>query len=276
MTRLAVLIPVFKNQLGLERSLQSLRAANSSFHVIVVDDGSPSAIVAPQQVSTDLTIDVLRLEQNRGIAGALNHGLRFLLDRGYEYVARLDAGDTVAPQRFERQTAMLDVRSQCAVVGSLIEFVDTQQQPLYCYRAPAAHRDILRQMHVNNCILHPGATIRVAALRELGLYSEQEPCAEDYELFLRFSKRYELAVIPEVLTRCEYALDGLSVIGRRVQQRSRLRLQVRYFDSRCWLSYYGVLRTLLALSAPHRPALRLKLAFGNGGVRQKPRAELVP
>lgn len=275
MSRLAVLIPVYKNQNGLERSLRSLCDARGRFDIVVVDDGSPEPIVVPSRLRDDVPVSLLRLESNRGIAAALNHGLRHILARGYSYVARLDAGDTVAVDRFQRQLEVLNLRPLCAVAGSFVQFVSTNQQPTYCHCAPSEHTQIVRSLHVNNCILHSGSMIRAAALKEAGPYSENHPGAEDYELFLRMSRRYELTVIPEMLTSCEYALDGLSVAGRRRQQRTRLGLQLQYFDARCWLSYYGVARTLLALLAPHALTLGLKLALGNRAVR-KPRPELAP
>lgn len=276
MNGVAALIPVYRNQGGLERSLRSLREASGGFDVVVVDDGSPEPIMVPRGLRDDVSVFLLRLEENLGIAGALNHGLRHILAHGYRYVARLDAGDTVAIERFKRQAEVLDLRPRCAVVGSFIEFVDTDNERMFCHRAPCEHEEIVRSLHVNNCILHSGSMLRAASLLEAGLYREDFRVAEDYELFLRLSRRYELAVIPEILTRCEYALDGLSIAGRRGQQRARLRLQLLYFDPGCMHSYYGIARTLLAMLAPHSPTLRLKLAAANAGVRRKPDPEWVP
>jgi glycosyltransferase involved in cell wall biosynthesis len=272
----ALLMPVYNNQLGLERSLRSLKEARGGFDIVIVDDGSPQAIVVSSQLREDIGVYLLRLERNGGIAKALNHGLHHILERGYRYVARLDAGDTVDCKRFDRQVDALDRNRACAVVGSFIEFVDANQERLFCYRAPSAHHKLVQSLHINNCILHSGAMIRAAALAEVGFYSEDHHGAEDYELFLRMSRRYELQVIPELLTRCEYGLEGLSVAGRRSQQRTRLRLQLQYFDLGCWRSYYGVARTLLALLAPHLLMLRLKVAFGRIAARSKPQPELAP
>jgi hypothetical protein len=103
--------------------------------------------------------------------------------------------------------------------------------------------------------------MRGNALREVGLYREDVPGAEDYELFLRMSRRYTLAVLPEVLTRCEYSLTGLTVTGRRRQQQERLKLQLRYFDFASPYSFYGVARTLLSMVVPHGAVLRMKSAY---------------
>jgi glycosyltransferase involved in cell wall biosynthesis len=260
MTNLAVLIPVYRNQRGLERSLESLKAAAGAPDVVVVDDGSPQPIYAPSEFRGSINISIFRLEMNRGIAAALNHGLRHILGRGYSYVGRLDAGDVVRLDRFTQQVGFLDSHPECAVVSSFVEFVDATQRPLFRYSGPHEQSRVRRALHLNNCIMHPGATIRARVFRESGLYREDVLGAEDYELFLRMSRDHILAVLPEVLTYCEYSPSGLSVAGRRRQQKTRLKLQLRYFDPASPYSFLGVARTLLAMLAPQAAVFRFKRA----------------
>jgi len=256
-----VLIPVYRNQAGLNRSLESLAEAEGNFEVLIVDDGSPYPIEAPQRLRDDVLVTVLRLPRNQGIAAALNHGLRHLLPKGIRYIARLDSGDTVVRKRFRAQQAFMDAHLQCAVVSSFVDFVDVERRHLFRYRAPAEHMRIVRRLRVNNCLIHPGSMIRASAFRQAGMYREDVPGAEDYELFLRFAQRYALAVLPEVLTHVEYSFAGLSVVGRRRQQWQRLRLQLRYFNPASLCSFYGIACTLLTMAVPHSSAFQLKRAF---------------
>jgi glycosyltransferase involved in cell wall biosynthesis len=258
---IAVLIPVYRNQAGLNRSLESLAEAEGAFDVVIVDDGSPDPIEAPRQLRDDAPVTLLRLPRNQGIAVALNHGLRHILAGGTSYIARLDTGDTVARERFPAQQAYMEANPECAVVSSFVDFVDAERAHLFRYRAPTAHAEIVRRLRFNNCLMHPGAMIRASALQQAGLYREDVPGAEDYELFLRFALRYKLAVLPNVLTQMEYSLTGLSIAGRRRQQWQRLRLQLRYFDPVSLYSFWGVGRTLLTMVLPHDIALQLKRAY---------------
>jgi glycosyltransferase involved in cell wall biosynthesis len=254
---LAILIPVYNNEAGLSRTLDNLERADGGFEIIVVDDGSSPAI---QVSGSRRRLVLLRLEANQGIAAALNHGLRFILSNEFEYVGRLDAGDTVARDRFKRQLAFMESNPGHAVVSSFVDFVDCSNKLLFRFRAPSDHKQILRRMHINSCVMHPGSMLRVSALREAGVYREDVPNAEDYELFLRLGSRYKLAVIPEVLTTCEYSPGGISVKGRRMQQTQRLRLQLRYFDPLSPFSFYGVARTMIAMLTPQHVVLLLKQA----------------
>ena len=133
----------------------------------------------------------------------------------------------------------MDANPECAVVSSFVDFVDAEQAHLFRYRAPTDHAGIVRRIRFNNCLMHPGAMMRASALEQAGLYREDVPGAEDYELFLRFARRYKFAVLPEVLTQMEYSLTGLSIAGRRRQHWQRLRLQLRYFDPASPYSFWG-------------------------------------
>ena len=261
---LAVLIPVFNNQAGLARSLASLVDETIPFDVVIVDDGSLEPICAPTELAPCRPVQLFRLEKNRGIAGALNHGLQSILANSYRYVARLDAGDTVVHGRLALQEAFMESHPECAAVSSFVDFVDPAGNLLFRYLAPTTHDRIMRRMHLNNCMVHSGAMLRSSALQTFGPYDEAWLVTEDYELFLRLGTRSKLAVLPEVLTRCEYNVGGLSVTRRRTQQIYRLKLQIRYFDPWALASYYGVLRTLAALAVPHSFVFYWKRRYGRG------------
>jgi glycosyltransferase involved in cell wall biosynthesis len=258
MTSLVVLLPVYKDARGLGISLRSLGRADGEFDVVVVDDGSPEPAAAQSLLENGNGVITLRLERNAGIAVALNHGLRYILERGYQHVARLDSADTIAPDRFMRQVRFLEENPAYAAVSSFVDFVDPEGAILFRHRAPCSPRRILRRMHVENCMMHPGVMLRSSVLDDFGLYREDVPGAEDYELFLRLAKKHKLGVLPHVLTRCEYSRKGLSIAGRRRQQIERLRLQLRYFDAASPWSYYGLGRTLLGMLSPHAAVFRWK------------------
>ena len=258
---IAVLIPVYGNQAGLNRSLESLANAEGAFHVVIVDDGSPYPIGAPQRLRDNVPVTLLRVPRNQGIAMALNHGLRHILAAGTPYIARLDAGDTIVSERFLKQMQFLDANQGCAAVSSFVDFVDPGRTRLFCYRPPCRHKRIVRALRSNNCLVHSGLMIRAGAIKEVGWYRQDVPAAEDYELMLRMARRYTLAVLPEVLTCCEYSFEGISVANRRRQQKQRLKVQIRYFDCASPHSFLGVARTAVAMLVPHDVVFRLKCAY---------------
>ncbi|GLV47211.1 glycosyl transferase [Thermus sp. LT1-2-5] len=248
MNRIAVLIPVYKDQAGLEKSLSTL-PAEVPLDIVVVDDGSQPPIQLPNLPGEHKGY-LLRLEQNVGIERALNYGLNWILERGYEYVARLDAGDVSLPGRFLHQMEFLDKNPEYALVGGQVEFVDDEGREVFRERFPTKYEDIRRIMHARSCFIHPAVMFRASVLREVGLYSEAYEAAEDFELFFRITRRYPVANLERVVLRCHVNPRGISLTKRRKQVWSRLRIMVRYFDPWVRESWLGLVKNALLLVVP--------------------------
>src|SRR5262249_47417024 len=85
------------------------------FELIAINDGSTkddtAAVLDALARSTgDERLRVVNLDKNRGLAGALNHGIS--LARG-RYIARQDQDDISHPQRLEAQVRYLDEHASC-------------------------------------------------------------------------------------------------------------------------------------------------------------------
>jgi glycosyltransferase involved in cell wall biosynthesis len=257
--RLAVLMPVYNAQRGLERSLASLRSDGSEFEVFIVDDGSVPPLVVPEGMP--FPIRLVRAPCNQGITAALNVGLGQITTREFQYVARLDAGDLSFPGRFHAQMAFLDAHSDHAAVGTHVEVVDEDGHFIHLFSPPTDHRDVLRRFRYENALGHPGVMIRVEALRAVGFYSEDYPGGEDYELWLRLARSWKLANLDRVFVRKEKA--RFSITGRRFRPAfTRLRIQLDHFTPWSVHAYLGVLRSLFALLLSHDAVLRIRRLQG--------------
>lgn len=229
MSRVTLLIPVYNDQHGLQRSLASL-TDEVPLDIVVVDDGSTPPIRLPE-VPPPHRAFLLRLEENKGIEHALNHGLGWILERGYEYVARLDAGDIPLPGRFLKQVEFLDGNPEYALVGGQVQFVGPDGVEVFRERFPTEDAQIRRIMHARNCFIHPAVMIRASALKEVGLYSDRYKAVEDFELFFRIMGRFKVANLPDYVVRCEINPKGIS-LRRRAQVLGRLKVMLLHFDPR--------------------------------------------
>jgi glycosyltransferase involved in cell wall biosynthesis len=257
--KIALLIPVYNDPEGLRRSLESL-PLEVPLDVVVVDDGSDPPL-PPPEVPPPHRAFLLRLERNRGIVGALNEGLRFVLERGYPYVARLDAGDLALPGRFSAQLRFLEERPGCALVGGQVRFVDAEGRETHKEAFPTEDGAIRRAMRGRNVFIHPAVMIRTQVLREVGLYREGYPAGEDYELFFRLMERYHVANLGEEVVVCQVNPKGISLRRRRAQLLSRLRVQLENFDPRLKESWLGVAKTLGLLLLPWTVVQGIKRRF---------------
>jgi glycosyltransferase involved in cell wall biosynthesis len=255
-TRVAVLIPAYDDQAGLERSLESLTQDGADFDVIVVDDGSNPPLRVPDGPPFRATL--LRLAANKGITGALNAGLAHIAGAGhYEYVARLDCGDISLPGRMTAQTAFLDANPGHAVVGCWTEFVDPDGRPLFAFQPPSHDKDLRRFQRYRVGFVHSTVMLRVAALEAVGRYDGRYTGAEDYDLFLRLARRYKLANVPRIYVK--YEVNPRSLSRRRFRQGIvRLRVQARHFEPHSVHAWLGFGRNLLLLFVTRGLVVRIK------------------
>lgn len=255
--RICVLIPVWKDQSGLDRTLATLSSDRTAFDIVVVDDGSPQAISCADRAGIH-PVRLLRLPRNRGIEHALNTGLELILADGYTYVARLDCGDVPLPGRISRQAEFLDASPEVGMVGTWARCVDDNGTYLFTLRLPTEHGAMLRKQRYVPALLHPTIMIRAEALRDVGLYSDRYKTAEDYDLFVRMGNRWRLANIPEALTEYIVSDSGTTSSKRQRNLVARLRVQRDNFafaDPHAWL---GVARTMAFMAIPFGWMIRAK------------------
>jgi glycosyltransferase involved in cell wall biosynthesis len=254
-SRLAVLIPAYRDQAGLERSLNSLSQDGADFDAVVVDDGSEPPIRVPD--SLPFRVTVLRLTANRGITSALNAGLAHIVDAGYACVARLDCGDVSLPGRMAAQLAFMESHPDHAVVGCWTEFVDPAGRSLFAFRPPTDDADLRRFQRYQVGFVHSAVMLRVAALEAVGCYDERYTGAEDYDLFLRLARRYKLANLPTIYVK--YEVNPRSLSRRRFRHGIvRLRVQARHFEPRSPHAWLGFSRNVLLLFLTRALVVRIK------------------
>jgi glycosyltransferase involved in cell wall biosynthesis len=258
--RLAVLIPVLNDQEGLERSLDSLAREEFNFDVFVVDDGSDPPISIP----ADLPYRVQLVQQtpNQGITSALNRGLAAIAEVGYEYVARLDAGDLSLPGRFAAQISFLETHPEHALVGAATQYVDSHGNFLFDYRPPTEHKSIMRFLRYRAAIVHPSIMVRTSALVACGLYRDKFARGEDYDLFMRLGQIYRLANLDATYVVMVITPDSLSSKRQQIII-SRLQLLAWYFDFWSIHSYLGMAANVLGFLLPRPLVLRFRQLGGS-------------
>src|SRR5690606_17332054 len=125
-------------------------------------------------------IFLVQLESNQGIEKALNHGLRFIQNKDYQYIGRLDAGDKAHSNKFFRQIEYLDNNPNTYLLGTWGNIVDEDGNHLYFLKHPAQFDQIKKKMYFNSCFIHPTVIFRKEIIDTVGFYPENRKSAEDY------------------------------------------------------------------------------------------------
>ncbi len=260
MNTLICLIPHYNNPDGLAKSLASI-GKDEPCDVLVVDDGSVRKPLdeagARAAFAAQGKLVFLRLPHNRGIEHALNAGLEWIDEHGYDLIARLDCGDENLPDRFAKQLAFLATHPEVMLLGGAASFVDQSGNEQFVLRHPTEHAEIRRALKANSAFIHPTAVMRRSAIEIVGGYPLDARAAEDYALFWSLAERFQVANLTDVLIRYELDPGGISLSKRKQQLRSRLKVQRRHNDGSC-AAWRGILRTLALLALPYGLVFRLK------------------
>ena len=249
-TNVALLIPVFNDQDGLIRSVNSLRNETLPTTIIIVDDGSSIPIIPPTPPSPH-KIELLRLPKNEGIEIALNHGINWAIENKYKYIARLDSGDINLPNRIKKQVDYLESHPECAMVGGQIKIIDEDNNEIAVCHYPTDYSKIVRVIHYRNPFAHPAIMYRTEIFLDIGMYSKNYPAAEDYELFFRITQKYCSSNLEDFVIGYTLNTKGISMQKRRKQLVSGLKIMLKYFDPWKPESYLGLIKNIVMLGLPN-------------------------
>jgi glycosyltransferase involved in cell wall biosynthesis len=227
--------------------------------VIVVDDGSADATA--ELVAARFPEVRLLQQENRGVSAARNRGIEAA--RG-EWIALLDSDDEWLPQKLQRQMQALDEHPQMRICHT-DELWIRRGRRVNPGHAHAKHGGWIFEHCLPLCAMSPSSIlIHRTVFDEVGVFDEELPACEDYDLWLRICSRYPVLYLDERLV-VKYG-GHADQLSRRVWglDRFRIRALERILESG-------------HLSEADRQAgiavLRQKIEIYLAGVRKRGRSE---
>jgi cellulose synthase/poly-beta-1,6-N-acetylglucosamine synthase-like glycosyltransferase len=188
---ISILMPVFDTEPAyLNECWESIRAQTfREWELVLVDDGSRATktIVEIDRIARDPRVVLIRLEENQGVASALNLGLSQCRTN---LVARMDSDDTMMPTRLERQFAYMQAHSDVTVLGAQIQAIDWEtDRPVF---KPTNHPEQITEDYINHqritseifFLNHPSVMLRRCEVINLGGYPKYR-VAQDLGLWLK-------------------------------------------------------------------------------------------
>lgn len=261
----SVLMSVYinENAFYLDECLNSLlNQTLQATEIVVVEDGAITDALARviEIYSKILPIKTIKLESNKGLATALNAGLKYC---SYELVVRMDADDISLPNRFEKQIEFMLLHADVSVSSAWIEERDQKMGGAKVIKKlPEFHNEIFKFAKVRNPINHPVCVFRKNAVLSVGGYPVMYP--EDYALWsLMLVKGYQFANIQEILLNMRTGDDFIARRGINFLKKEVALL--KYFRSigffGYWESvYYISTRAFLRISPPKVRGLIYRLS----------------
>lgn len=161
--------------------------------LVIVCDGP-----LPQGLSESLTrirapgytgacaVTIVQLSENKGLASALNAGLRVCRN---DLVLRMDSDDYSWANRIEKTISLINENAQCAMYGFAYQVFDNDVNEPYAMRIVQERVDVTtRRDFLSTPINHPTICLRRKIILAAGGYSTEVGRFEDWELTLRLKK----------------------------------------------------------------------------------------
>ncbi len=208
----SVLLPVYNGAAFLEGGIESILSQSyRNIELIIINDGSSDDSARIIRKFKDPRVRVYH-QENQGLAATLNRSID--LAKG-EYLARQDQDDLSFPQRLEKQVSYLDAHQNCGMVGGWAEIWIGNVKSERTHQHPAESSHLKYDLLFDNPFVHSSVMLRKSVCETVGLYSNdkarQPP--EDYELWSRVARHFEVANIPEVLLAYREVSNSMSRSG---------------------------------------------------------------
>lgn len=184
----SVIIPTYNRSRILEEAVHSVLSQDfTDFELIVVDDGS-----------TDNTGDILKEHQknlmvirqnNRGVSAARNKGIAAASG---SLIAFLDSDDLWLPKKLSGQVEFFNSNPEALICQTEEIWIrnGVRVNPKKKHRKPSG---MIFEPSLSLCLVSPSAVmIRRSLFDDVGLFDENLPACEDYDLWLRISCKYPI------------------------------------------------------------------------------------
>jgi len=202
-----VVIPTFNRNGMLKDAVDSVLDQDyGNTELIVVDDGSTDATVRTLSAYQN-RLRLIR-QENRGVSAARNTGIRAAAGT---LIALLDSDDLWLPGKLRTQVDYFEAHPEALICQTEEIWIrnGVRVNPGKRHRKQAG--DIFERS-LSLCLVSPSAVMmRKSLLDEVGLFDEDLPACEDYDLWLRIAWRHPVHLIetPLIVKRGGHA-DQLS------------------------------------------------------------------
>ena len=164
---------------------------HKNWELILIDDGSTDNSLELARSINEPRVRVYSDGENKKLAARLNQAITL---SKYDFIARMDADDLMAPDRIEKQLKILTERKDIDLVSTGVLSLSDENTPVGIRVVPEGHvltaKNILR---AQSGIIHASVLARKSWYQRNN-YREDYPAAEDSELWVRAYSKSDLKV----------------------------------------------------------------------------------
>ena len=193
----SVIIPVYNRAKLIDSSINSV--INQTYpinEIIVIDDGSIDGTY--DLVKSSFPKVILKYQENKGVSYARNVGINSAKSK---WIAFLDSDDEWLPNKVEEQIDLLNTNSSFKICHTDEIWIRNQVR----VNPMKKHRKYGGNIYNNClplCVISPSSVIiHKDIFNDVGLFDEELPVCEDYDMWLRICSKYSVLFLDQKLIK---------------------------------------------------------------------------
>jgi glycosyltransferase involved in cell wall biosynthesis len=208
--QVSIVMPTYNRARLIARAINSILEQNYvNFEIIVIDDCSTDDTARVIAGFNDSRIKYIYLSQHKGAAFARNEGLKIAFG---ELIAFCDTDDLWVKDKLTKQVqVLLNAPEDIGLVYSAVWKVSGRRKVLFPDKNLMRKRsgDVHKHLLFGNFVtIH--VLIRKQCLERVGMFDEKLPRLQDWDLWLRLSKKYKFFYLNEPLATVFKTADAIS------------------------------------------------------------------
>ena len=193
--RISVIIPSYNRVNLLSRAIQSVVEQTACpSEIIVVDDGSTDQ--TETMVATDFPTVIYHKQSQQGVSAARNKGIQLAKS---PWLAFLDSDDAWLPEKLARQQQAIAQNASMKLCHSDEIWIRNGQR-INPHRKHQKKGGWIFQHCLPLCAISPSSVlIHQSIFDSVGLFDENLPACEDYDLWLRITHQFPVLYVDQPL-----------------------------------------------------------------------------
>jgi glycosyltransferase involved in cell wall biosynthesis len=187
--KLAVIMSVYLNDKHqyLIESIESILNQTYYFFDLYIQCDGPIDSKCEKYLDSiiDKRVFIFKRNYNLGLAKSLNQLLEYVLNRDYEFIARMDADDFCVRNRFELQIDFMETNPDVDIVGGHINEITNNNKFIRKVSYPLNHERMKMFFGRRNPLAHMTVFFRRSFFTKAGVYPENTILDEDTILWYK-------------------------------------------------------------------------------------------
>ncbi|MEB2308882.1 MAG: glycosyltransferase [Candidatus Brocadiaceae bacterium] len=212
----SVIVPTFNRPDTLKVSLESIASQTyKHIEVVVVNDAGEDVSAVVDLFHDRLSIQYLVHSENKGLAAARNTAIRHASG---EYIAYLDDDDRFYQDHIETLVTYLETHEDKVAYTDAFRVCQEKENGRYIVKQKDVpysfdfDSDLILAQNLFPvlCIMH-----KKSCLDEVGFFDESLTTHEDWDLWIRMSRKYHFAHIPKITAEFTWRADSTCMSGEK-------------------------------------------------------------